>query len=133
RLQNAAKSKIRDILSRELSARFDLVERSIAQLRRRGPRENAGVSRLAEATLEEHWYQYLRMELRQNDSQDGVAFTPSPETDRNPAAAASRYLVQQASEEFHLSVLIHDDVELQKAALLSGDGIMGRCVDVRDA
>lgn len=132
RVQNAAKTNIHEILGRELHARFELVERSIEHLRRHGPRVNAGVARLADATLEEHWYQYLRMELRQNDSQDGVAFTPSPETDRSPAAAASRYLVQQASEEFHLSVLIHDDVQLQKAALLSGDGIRGTCVEVRN-
>ncbi len=132
RAQKAARTTIDKILNRELRARFDLVERSIDHLRSRGPRQNAGVARLVDATLEEHWYQYLRMELRLNDSQDGVAFTPSPETDRSPAAAASRYLVQQASEEYHLSVLIHDDAELQKAALLSGDGIRGRCVDVRN-
>lgn len=132
RAQNSAKANIDEILGRELRARFALVERSISHLRSKGPRENAGVVRLSEATMEEHWYQYLRMEIRYNDSQDGVAFTPSPETDRNPAAAASRYLVQQASEEFHLSALIHDDEELQQVSLLSGDGIRGVCVDVQD-
>ena len=85
RVQNAAKAKIDEILGRELRSRFDLVAQCIQHLRKYGPRENAGVERLADATMEEHWYQYLRMELRQNDSQDGVAFTPSPETDRSPA------------------------------------------------
>lgn len=132
RVQNAAKAKIDEILGRELRARFDLVAQSIQYLRKHGLRENAGVRQLVDATMEEHWYQYIRMELRQNDLQDGIAFTPSPETDRSPAAAASRYLVQQASDDFHLSVLIHDDAELQKVALLSGDGIKGICVDVRD-
>jgi len=132
RAQSDAKHKIDAILGRELRTRFELVERSIKHLRKNGLRENTGVARLSDATMEEHWYQYLRMELRHNDLQDGIAFTPSPETDRNPAAAASRYLVQQASEDYYLSALIHDDEELQKVALLSGDGIRGRCVDVRD-
>jgi hypothetical protein len=132
RVREAAKGKIHEILKRELQSRFDLVVQSIEHLRRCGPRENAGVRLLSNATLDEHWYQYLRMELKLNDSDDGVAFTPSPETDRNPAAAASRYLVQQASEEFHRLALLHDDVELQRAALLSGDGIRGTCIDVTD-
>jgi hypothetical protein len=130
--QNAAKAKINEILGRELHERFKLVERTIVHLRNHGPRENAGVRLLADATMEEHWYQYLRMELRHNDSQDGVAFTPSPETDRSPAAAASRYLVQQSSEDFHLAALIHDDAKLQRESLLSGDGIRGKCTAVRD-
>lgn len=130
--QNAAKAAIDAILERELRARFELVQRTITHLRKHGPRENAGVARLANATMEEHWYQYLRMEVRYNDSQDGTAFTPSPETDRSPAAAASRYLVQQASDEFHLAALIHDDEELQRVALMSGDGIRGTCVAVEN-
>jgi hypothetical protein len=72
------------------------------------------------------------MEFRQFDSSDGVAFTPSPETDRNPAAAASRYFVQQASEDFWTAALIHDDERLQREAVMSGDGIQGTCVGVRD-
>jgi hypothetical protein len=90
------------------------------------------VAKLAVASLEEHWFQYLRLELRQNDSHDGIAFTPSPETDRSPAAAASRYFVQQASEEFWTAALIHDDEALQREAVMSGDGIKGTCVAVRD-
>jgi len=132
RAQNAAKAEIDEILGRELRARFDLVVRTIQHIRAHGPRVNTGVARLTDATMGEHWYQYVRMELRHNDSDDGIAFTPSPETDRNPAAAASRYLIQQASEEFHLSVLIHDDEELQHVALMRGDGIKGRCIDVSD-
>src|SRR5262249_32258480 len=76
--------------------------------------------------------QYLRLELKRDDPNDGNDFIPAPETDRNPAAAASRYFIQQASEEFCVAALIHDDEELQRVALMSGDGIQGECVAVRD-
>jgi hypothetical protein len=132
RVREKAKADIEAAIGKELRERFTLVERAIQHLRKRGPRENLGVAKLADASLEEHWFQYLRMELRQFDSNDGIAFTPSPETDRSPAAAASRYFVQQASEEFWTAALIHDDEGLQREAVMSGDGIQGTCVAVRD-
>jgi hypothetical protein len=132
RVREKAKADIETTIGKELRERFALLDRAIEHLRKRGPRENRGVTKLADASLEEHWFQYLRMELRQNDSRDGVAFTPSPETDRSPAAASSRYFVQQASEEFWLAALIHDDEGLQREAVMSGDGIQGTCVAVRD-
>jgi hypothetical protein len=132
RVRESAKHQIEETLSKELKDRFALVERTIQYLRIRGPRENRGVIRLSEGSLEEHWYQYLRLELRRDDPQDGNDFTPSPETDRYPAAAASRYFIQQASEAFSVAALIHDDEELQRVALMSGDAIRGKCVAVRD-
>lgn len=132
RMREKGKEDIEEIVGKQLRERFALVERGIQHLRKRGPRENRGVAKLADASLEEHWFQYLRMELRKNDANDGVAFTPSPETDRSPAAAASRYFVQQASEEFWTAALIHDDEGLQREAVMSGDGIQGKCIGVRD-
>ncbi len=38
-----------------------------------------------------------------------LRLVPATETDRHPAAAASRYLVHQASNELLASLLIHDD------------------------
>lgn len=132
RVREKAKAEIAKVLEGELRARYELVQRSIAHLRAKGPRENRGVASLTDASSEEHWYQYLRLELRVDDEYDGQAFTPSPETDRAPAAAASRYLIQQASEEFRVAALIHDDEEMQREALASGDGIRGQCVKVRN-
>jgi hypothetical protein len=132
RVRAAAKTEIDTAIGNELNGRFELVERTIQHLRTRGPRENPGVVKLAKGSLEEHWFQYLRLELRRDDPNDGNDFTPSPETDRNPAAAASRYFVQQASEEFYIATLIHDDEDLQREALMQGDGIQGTCIAVRD-
>ena len=132
RLGSNARANIASTIGEELSKRFVLVESAVEHLRDRGPRENRGVGSLAQGSLEEHWFQYLRLELRREDPLDGNDFTPSPETDRNPAAAASRYFIQQASEEFYLTTLIHDDEELQRAAIMGGDGIHGKCIAVRD-
>jgi hypothetical protein len=132
RIREAAKADIASAIEKELKERFSLVEQSIQHLRTKGPRENRGVAHLAQGSLEEHWYQYLRLELRRDDPFDGNEFTPSPETDRNPAAAASRYFVQQASEEFSVAALIHDDEDLQREVVMQGNGIQGKCVGVRD-
>ena len=132
KVREASKSDIATALGKELTERFALVNRTIQHLRTKGPRENRGVKNLAKGSLEEHWFQYLRLELRRDDPIDGNDFTPSPETDRNPAAAASRYFVQQASEEFSVAALIHDDEDLQREVVMRGDGIHGTCVAVRD-
>lgn len=132
RIRDAARAEIEKTIADELKKRFELVERSIEHLREKGPRENLGVKNLANASVEERWFQYLRMEFRRDDAIDGFAFTPSPETDSHPAAAASRYFVQQSSQDFSLAALIHDDEGLQREALSAGDGLRGTCVAVRD-
>jgi hypothetical protein len=132
KVREGARAEIDKVITAELKNRFELVERTIEHLREKGPRENLGVQKLANASIEERWFQYLRLELRRNDPIDGNDFAPSPETDFNPAAAASRYFVQQASQDFGLAALIHDDEGLQREALLAGDGIRGECIAVRD-
>ena len=74
RVREQAKADIEATLGRELLERFTLVERAIQHLRKRGPRENKGVAKLGEASLEEHWFQYLRMELGNTDANDWFAF-----------------------------------------------------------
>ena len=75
RVREKAKTDVETTIIRELRERFDLVEGAIQHLRKRGPRENRGVAKLAAFSLEEHWFQYMRMELQQNASHDGIAFT----------------------------------------------------------
>ncbi len=57
---------------------------------------------------------------------------PATETDRHPAAAASQYLVHQASNELLASLLIHNDRELLWEAIVAGDAFEGEIVEVRD-
>lgn len=124
--------QIRSTLAPELVRRFQLVQRTIDLLRADGRRENLGLQQLIKAGQTEHWYQYLRLEYDIDDGQDGPAFTPSPETDRHPAAASSRYYVHEASAELLEDLLLHDDKELQAEAVAAGDAVQGRIVSVSD-
>ena len=124
--------RIDEILSQELLRRFELVDHTINYLRADKRRVNRGVSELEKASNQELWYQYLRMERRSDDGDDGPVFVASPETDRYPAAASSRYFVHEASEELRVAALIHDDPELQDEAIADGEAIRGEIIAVRD-
>lgn len=125
-------ARVENILSSELTRRFELVERAIGVLRADKRRVNAGVDDLEKASNQELWYQFLRMERSSDAEDDGPAFVASPETDRYPAAASSRYFVHEASEELRLAALIHDDPELQEEAIAEGEAIRGKIVAIRD-
>ncbi len=125
-------TRIDAILGRELNRRWKLTEQAIELLRRDNRSTNPGVDRLISVSNEESWYQYVRQELKVDDEQDGPAITLSPETDRYPALAASRYFVHEASEELYLSSLLHDDEEMQREAIAEGQAIRGKITAVED-
>ena len=131
RLERATR-RIRKLLDEELRRRFTLT-RSVIDVMRSEPRwENAALSTLVRESLTEHRLQYRRLERKKDDQEDGPAFTPSPETDRYPAAAASRFYVHEASDEHFASQMVHDDRELQARLVATGEAIAGVIVDVRD-
>lgn len=132
RLQRTSERKLAEIIGKELRYRYELTARTISLLREDGRRQNGGISALIREGLKEQWYQYVRLERRIDDPQDGPAFIPSVETDRHPAAAGSRYQVHQASAALAESVLLHDDRELQAEAIADGEAFHGEIVDVRD-
>lgn len=119
-------------LQPELLRRHTLVEKAIEVLRRDPRLKNPGVAQLQDASLEERAYQYLRLEGQFAAAGEGPAFTPSPETDRHPAAAAARYYIHQASEELQTAALIHYDQEMQEEAIAAGDAFRGPIVSVTD-
>jgi|SRR5882724_3172558 len=116
----------------ELVRRFELTERAIEVLRKDPRRVNRGVESLVAVSSEELWYQFLRQELKIDDKEDGPAITLSPETDRHPAVAASRYYVHEASDELYLSALVHDDDEMQAEAVAEGHALRGIIAKVED-
>jgi hypothetical protein len=124
--------EIRNVLQGELERRWKLTERAIETIRTDRRLTNVGVKELVTQTLDEQWYQYTRLELNKNDTEDGPAFTPSVETDRHPAAAASRYLIHQASSDLLAGLLVHDDAELLAEAIAEGDAFRGEIVSVAD-
>jgi hypothetical protein len=127
-----ARRRIHKVLEEELLRRFALTEAAIEVIRSDRRRENAGLAKFVEESMGEHRLQYRRMEQKVDDAQDGPAFTPSPETDRYPAAAASRFYVHEASQEYLDRLMVHDDRELQAQLVASGEAIAGMIVDVRN-
>jgi hypothetical protein len=124
--------KLGEVLTRELRHRWELTVEAIQVLRSDGRSTNAGVQALVAEALKEQWYQHTRQELNIGDDEDGPAFVPSPETDRYPAAASSRYQVYLASADLRYSALLHGDIEMQAEAIASGNAFRGTIVEVRD-
>jgi hypothetical protein len=133
---DSGQKRWRKVIDRQLrpalESRFNLTEQAIEVLNQDDRRENAYLDVLAKASLDEQWRQYLRIERRFEDPEDGPPFVPSPETDRNPAAGASRYLVYEASAELLENLLVHDDKELQAELIAEGKAIRGTIVEVYD-
>ena len=123
---------VRKLLTPELERRWHHTEEAIRSLRADERRTNAGVARLVKETASEQWFQYVRLELGQGSGDDGPAFFPSVETDRNAAAAASRFFVHNSSADLLEGLLVHDDAELLAEAVAVGDAIQGPIVGVRD-
>ena len=128
----AAEATISDVLKSELRHRYQLTVKAIHRLRDDERRVNRGVTQLVTEGLKEQWYQHTRLEIGRDSKEDGPAFTPSPETDRYPAAAGSRYMVHLASADIVESVLLHDDSELQAETIARGDGFRGTILDVEN-
>ena len=120
------------VLGRELLHRWSLTAAAVEALRSDTRRTNAGVPTLVIEGLKEQWYQHTRQELNIGDDADGPALVASPETDRYPAAAGSRYQVHLSSADLQESVLLHDDTEMQAEAIANGEAFRGTIVDVYD-
>lgn len=127
-----AAGRIKRRLEPELVRRWKLTEAAVEAIAADRRRENAGVARLMKASQDEHYRQYLRIEQKFDDAEDGPPFTPSPETDRHPAAAGSRYYVCASSEELRDRLLVHDDREMQAELVASGEAIDGLITDVEE-
>jgi hypothetical protein len=125
--------QIDEALRPELLRRFELTVAALQALHDDPRRVNTGVAALVDAGLSEQWYQHARMELKNNEGEDGPAFYVSPETDRSPAAAGSRYQVYLASADLVQSALIHDDIEMQAEAIAAGEAFRGTVEKVWDA
>lgn len=125
--------RIRKMLTEELLRRWSLTENAVRAIQSDKRRENRGLQKLIPASLDEHNRQYLRLERKLEDSEDGPPFFPSPETDRHPAAAGSRYYVAQSSAELRDFMLVQDDKELLAELVADGEAIDGRITEVTSA
>lgn len=126
------RKRIHKMLEEELLRRFRLTEEAITLLGKDKRRENHGLFTLVKESMTEHRLQYRRIERDADDKDDGPGFRPSPETDRHPSAAASRYYVQEASQELRDVMLVHDDRELQAELVAAGEAIAGTITSVKN-
>lgn len=127
-----AARKVAATLKPELERRWQLTAVALATLRDDPRRVNEGVERLVIETAKEQWHQHTRLEHKLHSDEDGPAFFPSVETDRHPAAAASRFFVHNSSADLVEGLLVHDDRELLAEAIAEGDAIKGEIVEVWD-
>ena len=125
-----AASRIETLLNVELLRRWQLTVAAIEVLRKDARRQNAGVPKLMKASQVEHYKQYVRVEQKIDDSDDGPPFIPSPETDRHPAAAGARYYVCASSEELRDRLLVHDDRQMQAEFVAAGEALEGVITDI---
>ncbi len=132
RARKRAENEVREVLESELERRLDLTERAYELLRNEPRRTNRAVDELVRAGNEEHWFQYLRTEHRLLDGSGEPIFIPSPETDRHPFVAGSRYFLYEKFETLRDAYLLEDDAEMQQEAIMSGRALEGRIVRVWD-
>lgn len=131
RRERANASAITRVLEEELERRYRLTAQAISHLRADGRRTNRGVAQLVDEALAEQWHRYTHPELRRTAGVGPPSFAPSPETDRDPATAGSRYMAHLASASLVESLLLHDDFELQEEAIARGDGFRGTISGIR--
>ena len=128
----AEAARIEQVLSRELLHRYTLTQRAIEIISNDSRPVNVGVQQLEKEARREYWYQYVHAEQHRDENDGEPVFTPSPETDRDAAAAASRYYVHEASEAHCLTVLVQHDDDMQKEIIAAGKGLRGEIISVRD-
>jgi hypothetical protein len=128
----AEAARIEQVLSRELLHRYTLTQRAIELISNDSRPVNAGVQQLEKESRREYWFQYVHLEQRRDEGNGEPMFAPSPETDRDAAAAASRYYVHEASEAHRLAVLVQHDEDMQNEIIAAGHGLRGEIISVRD-
>ena len=115
-----AEAEICDVLHEELERRWRLTEEAYQLLGNGSIPVNPGVDALVAQAHNEFWFQHQRIELRQNDPNQGPAFIAHPETDYHGSSAASRYLIHASNDEGHGGHLVHHDRALFREALAEG-------------
>ena len=124
--KEAAVKTIRKILLEESQRRWDLMLEAYSVLSSDARLENKGVVKLVDNSRQRLLTNYARIEDGIKDELSSTpAFVPHPETDRDPAAAASAYIVMNKAEELWLDTLVDDDAERLHDMIETGDAFAG--------
>jgi len=122
--------KIHEALAPELMARWNSVVNAFHILANDNRKENSGVEKLVQSTMEKYVVEFQRVERGMLDSTGDPIFTPHPETDFHGSAAAAGYFRMQAADVTYTASLVHDDAELCAEALASGHAFLGEVIEV---
>jgi hypothetical protein len=123
-----AAGKIDRTLRDELRRRLLLLGEAHARLEDDPRSANPGLALLQQESRASLWWDLVRPG---SGTADGVTWILSPETDRNPAAAASRYLLHCRSQLLERDALLPHDPELLTEARAAGDVLVGELTEVR--
>ncbi len=127
-----AEQAVKRVLTAELSRRLDLLEAAIDVLRREDRRPNHGLGSLTQKTIQRLHRELPAVERGRTNDGEQKTFVRSPDTDRHPQHAASAFFDLQAAHDETMSLLIHDDIEMQADAISEGDAIRGTVTEVQD-
>jgi len=130
RLVELHSDEIRTMLSEELRSRISLVGQALAVLDADSRSINPGCALLVDDTLEQHIAEYIVPERKLAEGEP--AYLASPDTDKSPAPAASRYNQRIAASEAHVDALIHHDRSMQLEEVEAGNAINGEIVSIED-
>ena len=125
-------AQIEEALTPELERRWRLTQQAHSFLLQDERPDNSGVIDLVADTLQSYCGNFQRIERNLADDTLGPAFTRHPETDFHGSAAASHYFVANAAESQYMSVLVHEDSELQMELLRKGDAYYATVLKVWD-
>jgi hypothetical protein len=127
----AHKRRIGEVLSRELNRRLDTLEAALTALRRDTRALNAGVAHFVQTTIRRLGDELPAIEHGTHD--DGRRrYAVSPDTDHHPRVAAAKYFELEEAHDEWISLLLHDDAEMQSDAVADGDAFAGVITDVVD-
>ena len=123
-------AKIREVVEAEARRRWLLAAQGWETLRDDPRPTLSTLDALAELSRDEYRRQWRAIEAKLSQGED--AFVPHPETDHAPAAAAARFFERQHSDEVGAAAVLQGDRDAVAAAVLSGEALAGRIVEVRD-
>jgi hypothetical protein len=127
-----SRDAIQAVLARELERRLDLLESAIERLRSDPRRLNRGVAEFVRTTSIRLAHELPVVERGRHEAGGRERFVLSPDTDSHPQLAAARFFELEEAHDAWVSLLLHDDRELQADAIADGDAFRGVIESVGD-
>ncbi|MFO0609378.1 MAG: hypothetical protein U0324_39805 [Polyangiales bacterium] len=126
----ARADEIRAAVGEEVRRRWRLADAAWSTMQRDARPTSGAFDELAALAQDEYEWQWRRAEVKREAGEE--VFVPDPETDRQSAAAASRFFAHQRAEEVGAVATLHADPGLVRRAALEGKALRGVITKVCD-